>query len=386
MNPFRYGREVSGRQFYDRAEAFDSLYSKLAGGSSNVVMYAPRRYGKTSLVKKVLSRFSDEGVPCVYFDLSRIESLERFCEAYASALYSLVGGARGIAHALADYLAHLHPTFSFGGEFPVSVKFDYGERMGSTPLSQVLGLAEKIAVEHVHGPVVVAFDEFQEIKSLSHERPLEGIFRSVIQEQQNVRYVFFGSKSHMLKRMFGEKSRPFYKSAATIRLEKPPVDESRAFVSERFGSCGIGVDASEVSRIVEISENIPYYLQELSSQVFEKVSARGGDWVETADVDCAVEALLAENADLYFEQLRALPQSQRQLARALAEEATQSFSSEYRRRHSLGVSSTVNTALTRLIDAGIVEADATGYRIGDPFFARAILLPPGEVRPVVSDK
>ena len=94
INPFKYGREVSGRQFYDRHEAFNSLYSKLAGGSANVVMYAPRRYGKTSLVKKVLARFSGEGVPCVYFDLNRVESLERFCEAYASALYSLVGERR----------------------------------------------------------------------------------------------------------------------------------------------------------------------------------------------------------------------------------------------------------------------------------------------------
>ena len=81
VNPFKYGREVSGRQFYDRQEAFDSLYSKLAGGSANVVMYAPRRYGKTSLVKKVLARFSEEGIPCIYFDLNRVETLERFCEA-----------------------------------------------------------------------------------------------------------------------------------------------------------------------------------------------------------------------------------------------------------------------------------------------------------------
>ena len=284
VNPFKYGREVSGRQFYDRQEAFDSLYSKLAGGSANVVMYAPRRYGKTSLVKKVLARFSGEGVPCVYFDLNRVESLERFCEAYASALYSLVGGAKGIAHTLAEYLSHLHPTFSFGGEFPVSVKFDYGAKMSSTSLAEVLGLAEKIAVEHVHGSIIVAFDEFQEIRGLSPDLPLEGIFRGVIQEQQNVRYVFFGSKTHMLKRMFGEKSRPFYKSAATIRLGKPPEDQSRAFVAERFASCGIGVDAAEVSRIVEVSENIPYYLQELSSQVFDEVMSAGRDWVEPADV------------------------------------------------------------------------------------------------------
>ena len=379
VNPFKYGMEVSGRQFYDRQEAFDSLYSKLAGGSANVVMYAPRRYGKTSLVKKVLARFSEEGVPSVYFDLSRIESLERFCEAYASALYSLAGGAKDIAHTLAGYLSHLHPTFSFGGEFPVSVKFDYGKKMSSTSLAEVLGMAEKIAVEHVHKSIIVAFDEFQEVRGLSPDLPLEGIFRGVIQEQQNVRYVFFGSKTHMLKRMFGEKSRPFYKSAATIKLGKPPEDQSRAFVAERFASCGIGIDEAEASRIVNASANIPYYLQELSSQVFDEVVSAGRDWVEPTDVDAAVGGLLAENADWYCEQLRGLPPSQRVLARALAAEHVREFPSEYRARHSLGVSSTVHTALQRLIDAGIVESDELGYHIGDPFFARAILLPPGEV-------
>ena len=344
-----------------------------------MVMYAPRRYGKTSLVKKVLARFSKEGVPCVYFDLNRVETLERFCEAYASALYSLVGGVTGVAHAFAEYLSHLHPTFSFGGEFPVSVKFDYGAKMNATSLAQILGMAEKIAVEHVHGPVIVAFDEFQEIKGLSPDLPLEGIFRGVIQEQQNVRYVFFGSKTHMLRRIFGEKSRPFYKSAATIKLGKPPEDESRAFVAERFASCGIGVDAAEVSRIVETAANIPYYLQELSSQVFDCVVSDGRDWVEPADVDKAIGELLAENADWYFEQLKGLPPSQRALARALASESVREFPAEYRERHSLGVSSTVHTALARLIDAGIVESDESGYHVGDPFFARAILMPPGKV-------
>ena len=46
-NPFVYGKEVSGENFYDRREDFESLVATLAGGSANVVLYAPRRYGKT---------------------------------------------------------------------------------------------------------------------------------------------------------------------------------------------------------------------------------------------------------------------------------------------------------------------------------------------------
>ena len=93
-NPFRYGKEVKGYQFFDRVEAVEELYAHLRDGSTNVVLYAPRRYGKTSLVVKVLERFKSEGVPCIHFDISRVSSLERFCEEYASAVYALQGGFR----------------------------------------------------------------------------------------------------------------------------------------------------------------------------------------------------------------------------------------------------------------------------------------------------
>ena len=74
-NPFKFGKEVSGDQFYDREDAFGKLYRKLAGGSCNVVMYAPRRYGKTSLVKKVFARLEGEGIPTVSIDLNKVANI-----------------------------------------------------------------------------------------------------------------------------------------------------------------------------------------------------------------------------------------------------------------------------------------------------------------------
>ena len=46
-NPFKFGKEVTGYQFYDREAVTHDLYRKLVDGSSNVVLFAPRRYGKT---------------------------------------------------------------------------------------------------------------------------------------------------------------------------------------------------------------------------------------------------------------------------------------------------------------------------------------------------
>lgn len=371
-NPFKFGKEVSGDQFYDRQDAFEKLYRKLAGGSCNVVMYAPRRYGKTSLVKKVLARFEEEGVPTVSIDLNKIATVEKFCENYAFAFCKLAGKGREIVNRVSTYLSHLNPTFSFGGESVLSVKFNYGVKMTETSISSVLDLAEKIADEVIEGPIVVAFDEFQEIERLSPDLPLEGVFRSCIQAHQNVRYVFFGSKTHLLKRMFGEKSRPFYKSAATMRLEKPPEDESIAFVRSRFASCAIGIDEAAARRIVSETENVPYYLQELSSQVFDSVVAAGRDWVEDADIDEGIAGLLAENTDYYVEKLSTLSRVQRLLVAALAAEPVREFTEDYRMRHSLGGSSTVHTALKALIEKGVVESESEAYFIGDPFFARYI--------------
>ena len=371
-NPFKFGKEVSGDQFYDREDAFGKLYRKLAGGACNVVMYAPRRYGKTSLVKKVFARLEDEGIPTVSIDLNKIANIEKFCEQYALALCRLSGKGQTIANRISTYLSHLNPTFSFGGEAILSVKLGYGAKMNESSVSSVLDLAEKIAAEVVGGPIAVAFDEFQEIERLSPDLPLEGIFRSCIQAHQNVRYVFLGSKTHMLKRMFGEKSRPFYKSAATMRLEKPPEDESRTFVRSRFASRSIGIDEAAARRIVSETENVPYYLQELSSQVFDTVVAAGRDWVEDADIDAGIAGLMSENTDYYVEKLSTLSAMQRLLVAALAAEPVREFTEDYRARHSLGGSSTVHTALKALVEKGIVESEPDGYFIGDPFFARYV--------------
>ncbi|MBQ6923191.1 MAG: ATP-binding protein [Kiritimatiellae bacterium] len=378
-NPFKFGKEVAGKYFYDREEVFLSLYRKLAGGSSNVVMYAPRRYGKTSLVKKVLARFSEEGVPTVYFDLNKADSLEHFCEEYASALYAVAGKGSAALDAIGKYLSHLHPTIGVGGDALVSLRLDFGAKMTATSLAEVLDLAERISSEVVRKPIVVAFDEFQEIGRLSREIPPEGVFRSCIQSHQNVRYLFLGSKTHMLRRMFGDKARPFYKSAATVRLAKPPEDESLAFVKERFASRSIGVDDEEARRIVSESDNIPYYLQQLSSLVFDEVAAAGRDWVEKTDVDVAIGSLIAENADYYQERVSLLSPAQRLVVSALAREPVADFDEDYRMRHSLGGSSTVHSALRAVVNAGIVEREGRTYAIGDPFLAKYLNESPTEV-------
>ena len=372
MNPFSYGKEVTGYQFYDRKDACEDLYHTLKDGSANVVLYAPRRYGKTSLVLRVLQRFKSEGVKCVHFDFSKVDSIERFCTEYTAAVYSLWGGMPELVNQIKEYLVHLHPTFSFGDGFLPKIGFSYGERMGAQELGEVLDLPEKLARRNGREPVMVAFDEFQDVSVLSKSVPLEAVFRSAIQAQVCVRYVFLGSKTHLMRRMFESRSRPFYKSALGMKIGKPPREESEEFVVSRFAAEGIEMPAATLECLLAVSENIPYYLQAMAALSYRSVENRRGNRVESGDLDWAVARFLEGSEDYYEEVLRNLSAAQRPLVEAFAHEPTGRFDTAYREKYRLGGVSTVHSSIRSLMKKGVIDSVRGVYGIVDPFFAQYV--------------
>lgn len=372
-NPFVYGKEVSGENFYDRREDFESLVATLAGGAANVVLYAPRRYGKTSLAKRVLSELSQRGFRCIYFDFMRVESVPAFCEAYASSVYALEKGAARAMRRIGTALASLRPKFTIGDDGKPTIELDRVTTPTVSTVEGALDLPETLA-DPKH-PVIVAFDEFQEIGTLSPDIPLEGVFRSCIQRHRSVRYLFLGSKTHLMKRMFGDRTRPFYNSASIQRLDVPAEAETAVFIRERFASAGMRIGAPSVERILAASKGIPYHVQAVSALAFDATVGAGRRDVGTADVDTAVARLVESKSDLYETSLQALSPAQRTLLAALARNPVRRFDAKYRAEHGLGASSGVHSALTVLTGKGFVESTPRGYEIGDPMFALYLASP-----------
>lgn len=377
INPFIYGKEVSGDNFYDRTEDYRRLVSTIEGGSANVVLYAPRRYGKTSLAKKALDELSRRGFACLYFDMMKVGSVASFCEAYAASAYALERGTARAMRRIASALASLRPKFAVGEDGRPTLELDIAAPVPSSSVEAALDLPETLCAGR--RTAVVVFDEFQEIAGLSPDIPLEGVFRSCIQRHKSVRYVFLGSKTHLMKRMFGDRTRPFYNSASVQRLGLPPEEESRAFVSNRFADCGIHAGEDAVRRIVGAAGNQPYYVQAIAAQVFELAVAVGRASVAVADADAAVERLVDAKRDLWETTVQSLSPGQRTLLTALAKEPAGRFDERYRRRHGLGASSTVHSALDVLQDKGIVESENGRFALGDPVFARYLLASPFEI-------
>src|SRR5581483_7307541 len=92
-NPFRFGALALGDAFTDRQAELRELAAALRNGQ-DVLVYAPRRYGKSSLVL----RAARAGALVGYVDLLKVTSKERFAAALARTINRDLDTAAGRAH------------------------------------------------------------------------------------------------------------------------------------------------------------------------------------------------------------------------------------------------------------------------------------------------
>jgi hypothetical protein len=366
-NPFNYLQFAKGDQFYDRREILLDLRSRFLSGQTNVVIYGPRRYGKSSLVAELAEQLEKAGIICFTFDMVKMATVGLFAEAYATRLYQRLAPVRSGVRQIAEFFKRLRPKLTIGSDGEAGFTFDaVPGGMGPEELSEVLDLPQRLSDGK---RILIIMDEFQEVESLLPDCGFERVMRSVIQAHRNVSYIFLGSRYHLLRRMFTDHARPFYKSAITMMLDKPPLEESIAFVASRFESAGKVISPEAARRLVGRVANIPYYIQQLGFETFRLIDEDGRTEATVEDVDAAYGKLSGFNRDQYEQAMLSFSVAQKQLLIALSREETKEFDAEYRSRHGLGAPSTVNSAKKKLVEDGYIEHVGGMCCISDPLFA-----------------
>ena len=366
-NPFNYLQFAKGDQFYERREILSDLKSRFLSGQTNVVIYGPRRYGKSSLVAELAEQLEEEGFICISFDMVKMATITLFAEAYATKVYRRLAPVRLGVRQITDFFKNLRPRLTIGADGDTSFAFDSAmSEIGAEELSELLDLPQRLSGGK---RVLIVMDEFQEVEALLPNCGFERVMRSVIQTHRNVSYVFLGSRYHLLRRMFTDHGRPFYKSALTMLLDKPPLEESVAFVISRFESAGITISQEAAHRLVGKIANIPYYIQQLGFETFRFADEAGHSEATSSDVDAAYARLSGFNRNQYEQAMLSFSTAQKKLLIALAHENTDEFDAKYRQKFDLGASSTVNSSKKKLIEDGYVEQVEGACQISDPFFA-----------------
>ena len=367
MNPFGYGTVVSGERFYDRREECARIVATLSGGN-NLVLYAPRRFGKTSLVFKAIGELEAMGFVCVYFDFMQVFSPESFVKLFSKALAAKMDSMTRFAEIFATVVKTLRPVLGFDGEGKPEFSIDFSSGgADEATVSRLLDLPEKIAGGDRR--LLVFFDEFQEVEKLSGIN-FEGLLRGKVQRSRNVNYLFFGSKTHILKTLFNDKGRAFYNAASQMSIGPLPEKETIAFLTKKFAADGMVLDAAVAGEIIKIAGNIPNYIQLLAAETWQRLAGTGGK-VTAKIVSGAADTVLGLKSDYYAELFDRQSNSKKELLFALATRGGKNiFSAEYGRVNALPGVPTLQRAVAGLVDDGIIEKNNDGYFIADPFFKR----------------
>jgi len=366
MNPFSYGTIVKGEYFYDRHEECSRIVSTLSGGN-NLVLFAPRRFGKTSLVFRAIEELEKRGYICVYFDFMPVYSQESFIQAYSKVILSKQSNLQKAVEKIAALIRGIRPKLVFDSTGNPEFSMDIVDDMISEKtLEDIIDLPENLASSRKR--YIIIFDEFQEINSLNGEN-FEKLLRSKIQHHENVNYLFLGSRTHLLNDMFNNKTRAFYNAAMLMQIESLPEKDTIEYLKNRFASSGIDIDEPVSLFLIEQAGNIPYYIQLLASEIWQyMVSAQKK--VNTELVRLCAERIVDLKNDFYFELYGKQSAYQKKLLKALLITGENMLSADAARRFRLSATSTTQKALAGLVESGVVDKVKGIYFIADPFFKR----------------
>lgn len=368
MNPFAYGTIVTAGQFYDREEECVKLVDTLSGGN-NMILYAPRRYGKTSLVFRVIEQLEKQGFLCIYFDFMPVFSVDSFVRLYTKAISKKISNPNIFVRNVMSTIKSIRPILAFGQDGNPEFTIDFANiEIDETVISELLDLPEKLAGKSKR--VIVFFDEFQEVEKLKQIK-FEALLRSKIQQQQKINYLFFGSKTHLLAEMFNDKKRAFYNSALQMSIGSLPKHDSIRFLQYNFSASKISIDDETAKYLIHAAANIPHYIQLLASEVWQK-AVNTIPVIKKELIDECVKNVVFHKSDYYMELYGRQSQSRKELLRALTLEGTNVFSSAYIKKHRLPTAATLQRAVKELINEGIIEKTDNRYYISDPFFKRFV--------------
>ena len=361
---FVYGMSVEGENFTDRVKETKRLKLDFENGI-NVILISPRRMGKSSIVKKVSSEITDPSIKIVFMDIYDCRSEYDFYNRFASTLMKQTATkAELIVENIKRFLVRLTPKIAFSPEPTSELSLSLGITPQNYQPEEILQLPEVIAQEQgVH--IIVCIDEFQQIGEFSDSLTVQKRLRGIWQHQRHVSYCLFGSKKHLMMKLFQNRRMPFYQFGEMMYLDKIPTADWVKFICSRFESQGKHISEDLAQRICSTVENHSSYVQQLSWNVLAET-----DKVTTQqDFENGVEALLAQCSGMFEQQISGLTSYQLNFIRAICNGIHKDFGSKaVLQEYDLGTKSNITRIKNTLFDRELITTTQDGTDLEDPVF------------------
>ena len=305
----------------------------------------------------------------VHMNLFKCETSKVFYDVYARTIMEGVSSsAESLLSNAKELISRLIPKPSLPdslGQYEIA----FGVNVKENPVEEeILDLPQQIATKQKK-KIIVCIGDFQQIGEFPDSLKFQRILRDHWQQHNDVAYILYGSKKHMMLDIFGKNNRPFYRFGDILSLDKIANEDWKKLIVGRFKDTDKSITADLAGYLAEQVENHPYYVQQLAQY----------SWLRTEKtctkevVDAALQAMLYSFNLQFVNLMDELTEKQRGFLCAVCDGVKNFSSTETLQRYRLGTSGNIRIIKNAMLKRDIIDVSGKTIQIQDPLLKRWIL-------------
>lgn len=359
MNIFPSGI-AEGSAFCNRVKEREKLATNIMR-NAHTILLAPRRYGKTSLIRQVLSENSFTYEWIDFLSVTTSEQVEeKILKIGKSLLFKLSPELIKLSKNTLDFVKSMTPELNLGAMGQSLTLHLTSDKKISIDemLLEIDNYAQKVGKRGV-----LVFDEFQQISELTDNHSVEALIRHAVERSKAITYVFSGSNRHLLEEMFSKSTRPLYRLCQAMPIQRIHAEDYEKFLSEAaIKQWGKAISEKSISEILKLTECHSFYINGLCNDLWSLSVPP-----EKEEVSVVWAEYVKSNKRIIVSDIASLALNQKKVIQALAENPTsEPYASEFSLRIKLPAGS-VRRAFEALLIKDIVYVDDQEvYRLLDP--------------------
>lgn len=365
QSPFQFGTLATEENFIDREED-RAMLKQLLCSHINVMLISPRRWGKSSLVKKAMGELCKEQptVRVCYIDAFSIGSEAEFYRTFASQVIACastkmeqwIDDARKLLTGVIPQIVVNDQVTDF---MAFDLKFVPQERDKMTILQLPEILAKEKGIK-----IIVCIDEFQQLANLPEYKDMEGKMRSAWQQQQLTSYCLYGSKRNMMLNIFNNSDSPFYRFGQVIFMQKIAQEHWIPFITSAFQKTSKSISSELAEKICHTVECHSWYLQQLCYFIWSFTATEASE--DTFRL--GLKQVLNINTPMFQNDTEGLSASQIEMLKAICQGEQHFSSKSVRDVYHLGNPNTISKNKKTLQAKDIIEKQKESYVFVDPIY------------------